>query len=100
MSEAAHQHGKKKRKADPEIDPEFQIAPMIDILLVLLVFFMSISTTEVLKANKDVTLPVAKEAKDAKVFEVLTKKPVIADEEEQRRNPRSRSAKMRAAQKI
>jgi 16S rRNA (cytosine1402-N4)-methyltransferase len=41
-----------------------------------------------------------KEAKDAKIFEVLTKKPVIADEEEQRRNPRSRSAKMRAAQKL
>jgi 16S rRNA (cytosine1402-N4)-methyltransferase len=41
-----------------------------------------------------------KEAKDAKIFEVLTKKPVIADEEEQRRNPRSRSAKMRAARKI
>jgi biopolymer transport protein ExbD len=66
MSEAAHQHGKKKRKADPEVDPEFQIAPMIDILLVLLVFFMSISTTEVLQKNENVRLPVAKEAKDAK----------------------------------
>ncbi|MCX6969601.1 MAG: biopolymer transporter ExbD [Verrucomicrobia bacterium] len=66
MSEAAHQHGKKKRKADPEIDPEFQIAPMIDILLVLLVFFMSISTTEVLQKNENVRLPVAKEAKEAK----------------------------------
>ena len=41
-----------------------------------------------------------KEAKDAKVFEVLTKKPVIADDAEQRRNPRSRSAKMRAVRKI
>src|ERR1700754_4589533 len=49
----------------PEEDPEFQIAPMIDILLVLLVFFMSISSTEVLQVNKDVTLPVAKDAKDA-----------------------------------
>ena len=38
---------------------------MIDILLVLLVFFMSISSTEVLQVNKDVTLPVAKDAKDA-----------------------------------
>ncbi len=57
---------KKKRKADPEIDPEFQIAPMIDILLVLLVFFMSISSTEVLQANRDVKLPIAKEAKEAK----------------------------------
>jgi 16S rRNA (cytosine1402-N4)-methyltransferase len=36
----------------------------------------------------------------AKVFEVLTKKPVVAEEQEQMRNPRSRSAKMRAAQKI
>ena len=49
----------------PEEDPEFQIAPMIDILLVLLVFFMSISSTEVLQQNKGVTLPVAKDAKDA-----------------------------------
>jgi 16S rRNA (cytosine1402-N4)-methyltransferase len=32
-------------------------------------------------------------------FEILTKKPVVAHEEEARRNPRSRSAKLRAAQK-
>jgi 16S rRNA (cytosine1402-N4)-methyltransferase len=30
----------------------------------------------------------------------LTKKPVVATDEESRRNPRSRSAKMRAAQKL
>ncbi len=66
MSEAAHQHGKKHRKPEAEADPEFQIAPMIDILLVLLVFFMSISSTEVLQSNKDVKLPIAKEAKEAK----------------------------------
>src|ERR1700761_3187409 len=48
----------------PEEDPEFQIAPMIDILLVLLVFFMSISSTEVLQSNDKVKLPVAKDAKD------------------------------------
>jgi 16S rRNA (cytosine1402-N4)-methyltransferase len=41
-----------------------------------------------------------REAGRAKVFEVLTKKPVVAGEQEQMRNPRSRSAKMRAAQKI
>ena len=41
-----------------------------------------------------------KAAKDAKVFEVFTKKPVVAAEQEQMRNPRSRSAKMRAAEKI
>jgi 16S rRNA (cytosine1402-N4)-methyltransferase len=40
-----------------------------------------------------------REAARAKVFEVLTKKPVVADEQEQMRNPRSRSAKMRAAEK-
>ena len=47
----------------PEEDPEFQIAPMIDILLVLLIFFMSISSSEVLQVNQDVQLPVAKDAK-------------------------------------
>lgn len=68
MSEAALEHRQKKkvRKPDPEVDPEFQIAPMIDILLVLLVFFMSISSTEVLQSNKNISLPVAKEAKPAK----------------------------------
>ena len=61
-------HAKTQRaqtRLPPEEDPEFQIAPMIDILLVLLVFFMSISSTEVLQVNKGVTLPVAKDAKDA-----------------------------------
>lgn len=53
---------RKKRKEEPEADPEFQIAPMIDILLVLLVFFMSISSTEVLQSAQEVNLPVAKEA--------------------------------------
>jgi biopolymer transport protein ExbD len=67
MSDAAPKRGKRKhRQPEPEADPEFQIAPMIDILLVLLVFFMSISSTEVLQANKDIRLPVAKDAKDAK----------------------------------
>ncbi len=51
-------------RTPPEEDPEFQIAPMIDILLVLLVFFMSISTTEVLQTNDSVQLPVAKDAKE------------------------------------
>lgn len=51
-------------RSTPEEDPEFQIAPMIDILLVLLIFFMSISSSEVLQVNKDVVLPVAKDAKE------------------------------------
>ena len=41
-----------------------------------------------------------REAGRNKELEVLTKKPVVAAEQEQMRNPRSRSAKMRAAQKI
>ena len=41
-----------------------------------------------------------REAGRNKEFEVLTKKPVVAAEQEQMRNPRSRSAKMRAVQKI
>ena len=49
----------------PEEDPEFQIAPMIDILLVLLIFFMSIATDQVLQVNKDVVLPVAKDGQEA-----------------------------------
>jgi len=35
-----------------------------------------------------------------KTFEVLTKKPVVASEQEELRNPRSRSAKLRAAEKL
>jgi 16S rRNA (cytosine1402-N4)-methyltransferase len=34
------------------------------------------------------------------VLEILTKKPVMAEEQEALRNPRSRSAKLRAAEKI
>jgi 16S rRNA (cytosine1402-N4)-methyltransferase len=41
-----------------------------------------------------------REAGRNKVFEVLTKKPVVAGEQEEMRNPRSRSAKMRAAKKV
>jgi biopolymer transport protein ExbD len=44
-------------------DPEFQVAPMIDVLLVLLIFFMSITTDQVLKIDKSIALPVATEAK-------------------------------------
>ncbi len=35
-----------------------------------------------------------------KYFRVLTKKPVTASEEEQGRNPRARSAKLRAADRV
>jgi biopolymer transport protein ExbD len=42
-----------------ESEPEFQIAPMIDVMLVLMIFFMSITSAQVLKVDKSVTLPVA-----------------------------------------
>ena len=44
-------------------EPEFQIAPMIDVLLVLLIFFMSITSAEVLKVDKSIVLPVSPNAK-------------------------------------
>ena len=60
----AHQTKAQKARAStrvlPEEDPEFQIAPMIDILLVLLVFFMTIATDQVMQVNKEIILPVAK----------------------------------------
>jgi 16S rRNA (cytosine1402-N4)-methyltransferase len=34
------------------------------------------------------------------ILEVLTRKPVVAQEQEERRNPRSRSAKLRAAERL
>jgi biopolymer transport protein ExbD len=45
-------------------EPEFQIAPMIDVLLVLLIFFMCITSAEVLKVDKEITLPVSPNAKE------------------------------------
>lgn len=44
-------------------EPEFQIAPMIDVLLVLLVFFVMITSAEVLKVDQTITLPVSPNAK-------------------------------------
>lgn len=44
-------------------EPEFQIAPMVDVLLVLLIFFMCITSAEVLKVNKEIVLPVSPSAK-------------------------------------
>jgi biopolymer transport protein ExbD len=43
-------------------EPEFQIAPMIDVLLVLLIFFMSIATTTVGRYDQAIKLPEAQSA--------------------------------------
>jgi biopolymer transport protein ExbD len=54
---------RKRRRADTDGDPEFQVAPMVDVLLVLMLFFMAITSTEVLKNDKKVALPDASHAK-------------------------------------
>lgn len=52
-----------KRRVDNDGDPEFQVAPMVDVLLVLMLFFMAITSTEVLKKDKNLHLPEANHAK-------------------------------------
>jgi len=48
-------------------DPEFQIAPMVDVLLVILLFFVAITSAETIKARpqslRGLELPVAKDSK-------------------------------------
>lgn len=39
-------------------EPEFQVAPLIDVLLVMLIFFMSITTDQTLKVDQSIQLPV------------------------------------------
>jgi biopolymer transport protein ExbD len=63
MASNANKRSRKKRRAEPQDEPEFQVAPMIDVLLVLTLFFMSITSTELLKKEKNITLPDANHAK-------------------------------------
>lgn len=43
-------------------EPEFQVAPMIDVLLTILIFFMTITSAQVLKVDKSIKLPVSPNA--------------------------------------
>lgn len=45
-----------------EGEPEFQVAPMVDVLLTILIFFMTITSAQVLRVDKSITLPVAQNA--------------------------------------
>ena len=45
---------------------EFQIAPMVDVLLVILVFFVLITSASVLRLTSNVALPVAANAEEMK----------------------------------
>jgi len=60
---------RKRKRIDTDGDPEFQVAPMVDVLLVLMLFFMAITSTEVLKKDKNLQLADAKNAKPAEKSE-------------------------------
>lgn len=47
-------------------EPEFQVAPMIDVLLTLLIFFMSITTAQIEAVDSSIKLPVAPDARARK----------------------------------
>src|ERR1700679_3566660 len=66
MASNAIKRQRKKRRVDSDGDPEFQVAPMVDVLLVLMLFFMAITSTEVLQKDKNLTLPEANNAKQDK----------------------------------
>jgi biopolymer transport protein ExbD len=65
MASNAIKRQRKRRRMDTDGDPEFQVAPMVDVLLVLMLFFMAITSTEVLKKDKNLQLADAKNAKPA-----------------------------------
>src|SRR5471030_491140 len=65
MASASIKRQRKRRRIDTDGDPEFQVAPMVDVLLVLMLFFMAITSTEVLKKDKNLQLADAKHAKPA-----------------------------------
>jgi biopolymer transport protein ExbD len=63
MASNAIKRQRKRRRIDTDGDPEFQVAPMVDVLLVLMLFFMAITSTEVLKKDPNLTLADANHAR-------------------------------------
>jgi biopolymer transport protein ExbD len=63
MASSSVKRQRKLRRLDSDGDPEFQVAPMVDVLLVLMLFFMAITSTEVLKKDPNLQLADAKHAK-------------------------------------
>jgi len=65
MASLSVKRQRKRKRIDTDGDPEFQVAPMVDVLLVLMLFFMAITSTEVLKKDPKLELADAKNAKPA-----------------------------------
>jgi len=65
MASSIVKRQRKRKRIDTDGDPEFQVAPMVDVLLVLMLFFMAITSTEVLKKDPKLELADAKNAKPA-----------------------------------
>jgi biopolymer transport protein ExbD len=63
MPSSSIKRQRKRKRTDQDGDPEFQVAPMVDVLLVLMLFFMAITSTEVLKKNPNLVLPEAAHGK-------------------------------------
>jgi len=63
MASASIKRQRKRRRNEQDPDPEFQVAPMVDVLLVLMLFFMAITSTEVLKKDPNLVLAEADHGK-------------------------------------
>jgi biopolymer transport protein ExbD len=63
MASSSIKRQRKRKRVDQDGDPEFQVAPMVDVLLVLMLFFMAITSTEVLKKDPNLVLPEAAHGK-------------------------------------
>lgn len=65
-------------------EPEFQIAPMLDVLLALLIFFVSITQAQVESVDDRVRVPVAANSKERKPDPNQALVNVIWNEKEQK----------------